>query len=538
MAGFSYPSVLVPENWNKQKGIPPKSSVADALTSLKKAHGSLDTSLLDAAKLKTAEEVQARVDALNLELGKGVKSAADQAKNVVAEAKKAEAEFKKAKENSKETTAAAIAVGKAASEYASDVVAAYQSVIKELAPRLAKLEAQAKKDEAEEGEEEGEDPDVQKDRAKVGKMVETALKLSKTAGPTKPMKFVIGVLKKELYVFVAKSVSGSTATRIKKLMEAGSQSMTFYRGDCLFENKAHVFVGVNIPTGGFAVRIQKALIEQTGKKYKIKVRKPTGETDEAAGDDDEGDADDALAQVSEKGGKEAAKAGEVLARHKKLKPLFDGLMGSGGALANEVRSGLASFETNVRDKKFDEALKVLDNLEKSLRDKAKSADAAKGSKDEAAKSAKETADAAIDKAAKGSAQTTAGGASPKLASEWASARKNAVDGIEALAKKIQEEYRDEADQKAQVDQAVNQLRTLAGKLSDGLDRQLSAALTETDAAKRAALSRTAKSTLAGIAKVVVEDKLMAELDGNELLPDLKVVAPLKAKLREIATALG
>jgi hypothetical protein len=31
---------------------------------------------------------------------------------------------------------------------------------------------------------------------------------------------------------------------------------------------------------------------------------------------------------------------------------------------------------------------------------------------------------------------------------------------------------------------------------------------------------------------------MAELDGNELMPELKVVGPLKSKLREIAQALG
>jgi hypothetical protein len=608
MAGLTYPTVLVPENWNKQKGVSQKpTGVPDALAALKKAHGSIGEDLLETSKLKTVEQMQDRIDALDAELQKGVKAAADEAKNVVAQAKKAEAEFKKVKENPKEATAAAIAVGKAAGDYAKSISAAFQAALKDLAPRLAKLEAEAKKNEPEE---EKEDPNIEKDRAKVGKMVDTAMKLAKTAGAAKPMRFMIGVLKKELYVFVGKATSGSTAARIKKLMEAGTQSVTIYRGECLFENKAHVFIGVNIPTGGFAVRIQKALIEQTGKKYKIKVRKPTGETDEAAGDDDA--ADDALEQATAQGGKEASRAGEVLARHKKLKPALDELLMPGSPMAGELRAGLDKFENSVRGKNFDDALKGLDELERRVKEaqdlandnaKAKKdftdrltalmpdvkkamavaggvgnevkkrwadvqaaaseankstakdafrvartrlaalqlkiADAlsAKGADAEAESKARQTADEAIDKAAKGSAKTAAGGASPKLASEWASARNNAVEGIEALAKKIQDEYRDEADQKAQVDQAVQQLRTLAGKLSDGLDSQLSAVLTETDAAKRAALAATAKKTLTSIAQVVAGDKLMKELDGNELMPDLKVVAPLRAKLQEIGAAL-
>jgi hypothetical protein len=402
MASLTYPSALVPETWSKQKGVPPKSDVATALVALKKAHGNIDLTLLDTGKLKSAEEVQTRLDTIDAELGKNVKAAADAASEVSTAAKA----FQKGKDNAKEAITAAAAVLKAADAYAKDVSAVFEAVVKELTPRLSKLEAEdAKKAKAADEEEDDEDPNVEKDRLKVGKMVETSLRLAKTAGPTKPMKFVIGVLKKELYVFVAKSTSGSTANRIKKLMEAGTQSMNFYRGDCLFEEKAYVFVGVNIPTGGFAFRIQKALLAQTGKKYKIKVRKPTGETDEAAGDDDDGDADDALAQATQKGGKEASSANAVLERHKKLKPLLDPLSKAKGPVGDQVRAGLAAFEKSVQGKKFDEALQGLDKLEKDLRKaadaKGGAKDDAKGAKDEAEKTAKETADAAIDKASKG-----------------------------------------------------------------------------------------------------------------------------------------
>src|SRR4051812_9796417 len=153
MAGFTYPSVLDSANWNKQKGVPPKSDVAKALDALKKAHGNLETGLLDTGKLKTAEDVQDRIDEIDVALGKGVKAAADEAKNVSSTA----TDFKKAKDTAKEAATAAGLVIKAADDYAKEVVAAFQSVQKDLAPVLAKLEAEAKKDEDKEDEE---DPDL------------------------------------------------------------------------------------------------------------------------------------------------------------------------------------------------------------------------------------------------------------------------------------------------------------------------------------------------------------------------------------------
>ncbi|HMC16489.1 MAG TPA: hypothetical protein VKI18_12705 [Albitalea sp.] len=519
MAGFTYPSVLDSANWSKQKGVPPKSDVAKALDSLKKTHGNLDTSLLDTGKLKSVDDVKGRIDAVNAAVGKGVKTAADEAKNVSTTAN----DFKKGKETTKEAATAAGLVAKAADDYAKDVGAAFQSVLKELAPLLAKLEAASKKDEENEDEE---DPDLEKDRKKVGKLIESAMKEAKK----KPMKFVIGVFKKQVMAFVGKSTSSSTEKRLKKLMEV-KEHVDFMRGTVTFEdNKAWVFEGVNIRAGGFAVMLQKALMEQTGKRYKVKTRRPTGETDETGDDGDEG-ADDALEQVSEKGGKEAAKAAEVLARHKKLKPLFDGLISAGGALAGEVRTGLASFESNVRSKKFDEALKVLDDLEKSLR--AKAAQSGKGG-DAAEGRAKETADAAIDKA-RGAAQAPG---SAKLATEWASAAQDVRDGIKSLIEKIKQEYSNEPDQKVQVADAVKKLEELSSSLQDDLSTKLSEVFGETDPAKRADLTRKAKVAWANVAKMVAGDKLLRELDGNELLPSLKVVAPLKARLSDIGRALG
>jgi hypothetical protein len=177
---------------------------------------------------------------------------------------------------------------------------------------------------------------------------------------------------------------------------------------------------------------------------------------------------------------------------------------------------------------------VLDELEKSLRDKAKAAQSGKGADPGAENRAKESADAAIDKA-KGASQAAG---SAKLATEWAAAAQDVRDGIKALVDKIKQEYSNEPDQKTQVADAVKKLESLSASLQNDLSAKLGAVFSEADPGKRADLTRSAKAAWANVAKMVASDELLRELDGNELLPSLKVVAPLKSKLRDIGTALG
>ncbi|GEM_PF-2741250 len=582
MAGLSYPSVLVPENWNKQKGVPPKSPVADALADLKKAHAGIDNRLLETGKLKTAEGVQERIDELNTELKKSVKAAVDAAKDAVTAAKKAEGEYKKQKDNPKEASAAAAAVIKAAGSYGDDVVGAVQSTLAELATRLAKLEAEEKKNAKDDKDDEAETADEKFVRNRVV----SAMKIVKAAkAGAKPMLFMIGMGKTHVMPYMWYSVGGSHRTMLTRLMP-GESGIKFFKGECIWEEKAFTFIGETIPTGGFAKKLQKGLQELTNIKYRVRSRRPEGDAEEGEGGGDGEDEQQQVAAADAAAKNKPDQGADFNHRLAELQPqIREGLAGPRGA---DIKNLVATMGQRAQKKDFETALKQLDEIKALLRsaagaeqpggvDPAKAFNARLGAlvpKVKAAggelgkqvttlaaqagqlagdksKDGVTKANALLDKietmlgaaaGAKAAAQSGDAGAgsaaSPKLASEWASARKDAVDGIEALAKKIQEEYRDEVDQKAQVAVAVGKLRTLSGKLQDGLDKQLGAALAESDPAKRAALARTAKATLASIAKVVVEDPLMAELDGNELLPDLKIVAPLKAKLREIATALG
>lgn len=358
-------------------------ALADALKQLEKLDAAVDTSLFERVKLDSAEQAEARLQALESGPLKAAQAAAAQARKAAQLGEKAHAELKNDKAADKKAVGAVGEVAGNARSYATDLLKAAQAAQAELKALLARLldeekkgaakdakkEAQAanaaKEAKKDEKEDEEADAEAEKDLAAVGARIATALKLAKTSGPTKPMKFMIGVLKKEVFVYVAKATSGSTVTRVKRLMNAGTQSVTIYRGDCVFENKAHTFVGVNIPTGGFAMRIQKSLAELTGKKFKIRVRRPTGETDEAAGDDDD-DADDVLVAARERGGAEAAKATAVLDRHKKLEPVLDTLLAAGGPMVAALRAGLRAFDAKVAAKQFDAALKALDHLEHQL----------------------------------------------------------------------------------------------------------------------------------------------------------------------------
>jgi hypothetical protein len=137
--------------------------------------------------------------------------------------------------------------------------------------------------------------------------------------------------------------------------------------------------------------------------------------------------------------------------------------------------------------------------------------------------------------------TSAGFSVAKLAKarlEWISTRDLAVKGLGKLADRIVDDFRGETDQQAQVNEAVKRLRGLAAQLREDLEDQLDDALGENDPAKRTERIRTVKKTLAELVTLVTKEPLMAELDNNEVMPDMSIVAPMKAKLRDIALALG
>jgi colicin import membrane protein len=340
--------------------------LAKELRTLEQQIKAIDTSLFDPVKLATAEEAEERLALLEADGLKPAQLAAAQAGKVAALGQKSHAELKSNKAVDKDAVGAMADVAEDAKAYAASLLGAAQRAAAALKAEVARLQ-QAEQKAAQAAKKGGpgesaEEAEREKSLEIVGGRIATAMKLARDAGPTKPMPFMIGVLKKQVFVYVAKAVSGSTPARIKGWLQAGSQSVTIYRGNVVFEDKAHCFVGVNIPAGGFAVRIQRALMELTGKRYKIRVRRPTGETDEAGGGDDDA-ADDVLENVAAQGGKDAALAARARDQERRLQPALRQVLRAGGPLAELADALMRKFDKAVAAKKFDEALAQLDEIE-------------------------------------------------------------------------------------------------------------------------------------------------------------------------------
>jgi hypothetical protein len=125
----------------------------------------------------------------------------------------------------------------------------------------------------------------------------------------------------------------------------------------------------------------------------------------------------------------------------------------------------------------------------------------------------------------------------KVRVEWNQTRGHAVSELTRLKSILQREYRDATDEQAALVKALRKvddsITAMDEELSNQLDQVLNAA-----PAKRAELALAAKATLRRIVTRLGTDEVLLAVDGNELAPEMKVAAPLRAKLTEIVASLG
>jgi hypothetical protein len=122
--------------------------------------------------------------------------------------------------------------------------------------------------------------------------------------------------------------------------------------------------------------------------------------------------------------------------------------------------------------------------------------------------------------------------------EWAGLRDRAHADIERLQSALLDEFRDDDEQQPALAKAIGALDGVIEQLNADLENQLDAVLNAADPAERGKLIATAKTTMNRFTGFVTGDPVMSKLDGNEILPDLKVTGPLTAKLQEISASLG
>jgi len=121
--------------------------------------------------------------------------------------------------------------------------------------------------------------------------------------------------------------------------------------------------------------------------------------------------------------------------------------------------------------------------------------------------------------------------------EWISVRDKAVADMKQLRAAIAAEFAGDGDQAQALNTALKELDRVMNNLVVSLPEELDAVL-NADETARVGLIRTARETLESLNVLFATDPIVGELDGNEVLPDFLLVAPVRSKLGEISAALG
>jgi hypothetical protein len=125
----------------------------------------------------------------------------------------------------------------------------------------------------------------------------------------------------------------------------------------------------------------------------------------------------------------------------------------------------------------------------------------------------------------------------KARHEWIATREKVFADLARLKRQIEIDYADMPEAAAAVTGALARLDRLIADLNmalhDDLDEVLNA-----DPAERPAKSVKARATMAAFAKLLKSDPIFKELDGNDILSDVAITAPLASRLSQINAALG
>lgn len=529
--------VLNPADWTKKAGEFDKPyGIADDLKKLAKLFDALPQDLLELAGLEDLDAAEQRDQQLKSDYAKAAKAIADAARPLAVLAKKCEGELKKNAKAPKAAVSAAGLLAAAVQELATDVDAAQAKAMAELKALKVKLAAEAKKEQAaadkaknaKAGKDEEEDDadaladskDEKKFRDKVKAQLVSWFKRVKAEGAPRA-KFTVAVLGKTWGVYLAKS-AGESEKKIAMRLAGLTSGFKHCKGEMYYDPAAKVWVfeGPNIPVGrANATSMSLALKPIMGYAPRLRLQKPGERGEDSEGADPDPD-EAAVADAGAGGGAPKGPAGvdplkAFTARLEALKPKI-----LSAPNADKIKLVVAQAADLARKGSVEKAQALLGQIEDMLTG---------------------TPPKAPPEPPAGGAQGAGGLSLVKLGKarlDWATLRGEAVRGIEQLARRVEDEYRNEADQRAQVAEATKKLRNLAAMLKEELEDRLDQVLNAADAAARTAQMRAAKVSLTEVLRVVATDPLMKELDGNELMPDLKIVKPMQDKLREIAAALG
>lgn len=352
----------------------------------------------------------------------------------------------------------------------------------------------------------------------------TALKQAKTAA----MRFAFvakGSGEGRLMLVKKPPVPPKEIAEAKKELGGGQ----VFQGRCRWENDQYVFELAKEPPGTLANTIRTIIHKEIGQLFKVTCKAAADLAAEEAGALAEAGTHGPVVGVAPSPPQEAVgesapaaqnDAARFMARLKALLPEIQ--QAERGASPDSQQIKLQMSEANVfaRKQDFARANAVLDRVEGLL--KSSPAGAAPAAAPQAA-----PVPGALSLVKLGKARL-----------EWIAVRSQAARDIARLKAAIELEFKDDPEQQAELAAASKRLDELVTELNEDLGNQLDAVLNARDDGQRHALAQTAQATMARFVHFVDTDEIMAELDGNEVLPDVQITAPLRAKLQAIADGLG
>ncbi|MCE9661593.1 MAG: hypothetical protein K8R60_23955 [Burkholderiales bacterium] len=610
------PSAASVAGWNgekaalaKDKAVASKltaetTKLTDAIKAFEAAAGKVDFSLGETKGLASAAAGAAAIAQLEEARKGAVKNAMGAAKLAAAAADTFAAAAQKAEKGLPAASAkvvvaaksAAAAASKAADKYASDLSSAVDAAIKELQAAAGKLGKAGEKDKKPEPPKLS--PKALADGKNLAALMRKSIALLRTPkGAPLPVKFMVLYNKanpKDLRLYLGpKPESGLAKLKTQFPAEVKVNRVKDPKGKVVWDKGALTFMS-DILKGGLAKQIQLSIRQQTKVTVKVRIKKSSGEVDEADAKDV---SDDELALSP---AEEAAMVAGGKEWESGLKELDSAIQAAlKGAKADQVKKLVAGIRSAGGSGKFDAAADGLDELASLLQEadvadsdgkdlesdtpvagpgekgvdpatalKAKfealrgKIDAAIALKDAASKEIKQFKDGAeqflkkTDKAAVENAgkfvtkieQLLANASKPKSTlpvakletarANFVKSRDTTIKEITRLSKAIVTAFAAEASQKAAVTDAIKKLGELQIKLQTGLERELSMAIKAKDPDKQADLVDRVKDSLQSFQDFLDSDDLMKNLDKNEVLQDMSVVGPMKTSLKEIEAALG
>jgi hypothetical protein len=121
---------------------------------------------------------------------------------------------------------------------------------------------------------------------------------------------------------------------------------------------------------------------------------------------------------------------------------------------------------------------------------------------------------------------------------WERDASGAVAGVAQVKDQIRSEFSNDPAAHADVAAAFAELDKLTGRLANGFAAVFDQVLDEPEESRREGLRRNAAAAVSDMRSFLETDGLAANLDGNEWVPSLRVIAPLLGRLQDMQAALA